>query len=400
MRSKPTLLLYCQHSLGLGHLTRSWALADALAANFRVVVLMGGAAPPGLSPPHSIEVLALPPLGQSSSGDLVSLDSHYTIDDAKRVRQQTLVETFRTLRPDVLVIELFPFGRKKFAFELVPLLDFQSRLCHWRSLVLCSVRDILVSRGTEQQDHDERARIVAERHFDAVLVHSDPALANLDDTFRPRTPMRVPVYYTGFIAPGGVRVRPEEPRREVVVSAGGGRVGEPLFRAAIDAYDLLWPTERLPMKIIAGPFLPDDVWQSLIAGAHDRPGLRFERTVPDLCGELSCAAASVSQFGYNTALDILRARVPALVVPFGEGHEDEQRSRALRLEQLGVVRVLQPKDLEGRTLAAEIMATLAFQPRAAHVDLNGTDRTVRLVGELLCRRTVRRDEDQIAVNQS
>ena len=34
MNPKPTLLFYCQHSLGLGHLVRSIALADGLAEYF------------------------------------------------------------------------------------------------------------------------------------------------------------------------------------------------------------------------------------------------------------------------------------------------------------------------------------------------------------------------------
>src|SRR5207244_1686859 len=39
---RPALLLYCQHSVGLGHLTRSLALAGALATRFEVTVLSGG----------------------------------------------------------------------------------------------------------------------------------------------------------------------------------------------------------------------------------------------------------------------------------------------------------------------------------------------------------------------
>ena len=44
---RPALLFYCQHSLGIGHLTRSFALAAALVPHFRVVFLNGGRLPPG-----------------------------------------------------------------------------------------------------------------------------------------------------------------------------------------------------------------------------------------------------------------------------------------------------------------------------------------------------------------
>ena len=40
-----TILFYCQHSVGLGHLMRSYALCAALAERFRVVLLCGGPLP-------------------------------------------------------------------------------------------------------------------------------------------------------------------------------------------------------------------------------------------------------------------------------------------------------------------------------------------------------------------
>ena len=39
-RMRPALLFYCQHSVGLGHLMRSYALCDRLAERFRVVLLV------------------------------------------------------------------------------------------------------------------------------------------------------------------------------------------------------------------------------------------------------------------------------------------------------------------------------------------------------------------------
>ena len=51
---KPRLLCYCQHSMGLGHLVRSWAIADALSSTFHVVFVSGGESPAGMAPPTSL----------------------------------------------------------------------------------------------------------------------------------------------------------------------------------------------------------------------------------------------------------------------------------------------------------------------------------------------------------
>src|SRR5438132_1314190 len=58
---RPGLLFYCQHSLGIGHLMRSFALCQALSARYRVQLLCGGRIPEGISPPGSFDVIALPP---------------------------------------------------------------------------------------------------------------------------------------------------------------------------------------------------------------------------------------------------------------------------------------------------------------------------------------------------
>src|SRR6185312_9373347 len=118
--------------------------------------------------------------------------------------------------------------------------------------------------------------------------------------------------------------RATPPRREagstVVVSAGGGRVGEPLLQAAIDAFPRL--RERgMRMRVIAGPFLEDDAWRRLRARS-DEPDLVVLREVGDLSAELARAAVSVSQCGYNTALEVLKSGIPALVVPYLAPGED------------------------------------------------------------------------------
>ena len=371
--SRPPLLVYCQHSVGLGHLMRSYALCAALSERFRVVLVCGGALPDGIRPPAGVQVLALPPLGVGAAGGFVSQDPRYTVERAWAVREARILAAFRAVRPVAVLVELFPFGRAKFARELVPLLEAARAS---GALTACSLRDILVSRRADQQAFDDRAAALANAHLDAVLVHSDPRFARLEETFAPRRPLRVPVHYTGFVVRDRAPAAP--PRGEhILVSAGGGLVGEPLLRAAAEAQ----PATGVPMRLIAGPLLSEDAWQRLSALA--RPGLELRRSVADLGAELRAARASVSQGGYNTALEVIRAGVPGLLVPYATPQEDEQTRRARRLERLGVVRVLAPERLGAATLAAEVRRLLAFEPRPAGVDLEGARRTGRLLGELL-----------------
>ena len=369
-----TLLFYCQHSVGLGHLMRSYALCAGLTEHFRVVLVCGGPVPSAIRPPEGVEIVALPPLGVGPDGRFGSHDPRLAVDEAWAVRRRRILATFRAVRPGAVLVELFPFGRAKFARELVPLLEAARAS---GAPAACSLRDILVSRRPDQQAHDDRARALADAHLDVVLVHSDPRFARLEESFAPATPLAVPVRYTGFVARDPAARRAPGPH--VVVSAGGGRVGEPLLAAAAAAQSAV----GVPMRLIAGPLLPEAAWQRLRAAVAGRPGIELLRSVPDLGAELRGAAGSVSQAGYNTALEVLRSGVPALLVPYATPEEDEQLRRARRLERLGAVRVLDPADAEPAALAREIERLPAFMPRPAAVDLDGAARTAEILHELV-----------------
>jgi predicted glycosyltransferase len=374
-----TLLFYCQHSVGLGHLIRSYALCAELARRFRVVLVCGGPLPDGIAPPRGVEVVALPALGVGPDGRFVSHDRRFDVEEAWRERHVRILNTLHSVRPAVVLVELFPFGRAKFAREIVPLLEAARA---GGAFCACSLRDILVRGRRDQRRHEERAARLVNAHLDAILVHCDARFARLEETFGPRRRIAVPVHYTGFVAapaaPGPQRAR------RIVVSAGGGLVGEPLLRAAADAQPRLWARTGLPMRLIAGPFCPPAAWETL--SARRQEGLELVHSTPDLAEELREAAASVSQCGYNTALAVVRARVPALVVPYATEEEDEQRRRAERLAELGALRALAPEALTPAALAAAVAELPDFQPAATELDLDGARTSARLLSHLAAER--------------
>jgi predicted glycosyltransferase len=385
MTPRPTLLFYCQHAMGMGHLVRSLALADALSQSFRVVLLNGGELPSCLSLPRTVEIINLPPL-RLADGQLISCDNRYSVERAQDARLDQILRVFRRLSPEVLLIELYPFGRKKFEFELLPLLEeAKTRPCS-APLIVCSLRDILVSSRSNQETHEERIVFTANRWFDAILVHSDPSFARLEESFHPRTRLSPSVHHTGFVV-GSRRKLPRDRSRNgpIVVSAGGGHYGFQLLSSAIEAHALLSQTEPLTMKVVAGPFLPEAQWKDLRVASDGRRGVTLVRSVPDLYSELSEARASISQCGYNTAMEIIQAEIPALVVPFADRGEDEQLKRARRMEALGTVRVLEQKELTPTRLAEEIRTLIDFQPRTAQLDFDGARRSTEILTELLKR---------------
>ncbi len=373
----PTLLFYCQHSLGIGHLTRSFALSAAMTRHFRVVFLNGGRLPPGLAVPAGVEIIDLPALGMDDGHTLVSRDAKHDVTQAQAARRERIEHAAREERPAVLLVELFPFGRKKFAGEILPMIRAAKRQ---GAHVACSLRDILVDARPDQQHHDDRARWLTDRYFDAVLVHADRKLAALEDSFRPRTPLRTPLHYTGYVVPERDSSTTIARGDHLLVSAGGGIVGDELFRLALEARAQM--REPMPLRIVAGPFLPEAQWLELRQATAGAPGVELLRQVPDMVAEMQRARASLSQCGYNTALDIVVAGVPALVLPYATVTENEQASRAQRLAALGAMRCA-PASIDAPALARELDALRAFAPRAAALDLDGAARSAQCLHELV-----------------
>lgn len=378
--TRDRLLFWCQHSLGLGHLARSLRLAEGLAARFDVLLLNGGRFPAGTRVPVGVEVRNLPPIGHDQDGRQLSHDPALSLEQAQDLRRAAVLAALAEARPRVVLLEMYPFGRRKFEFELLPLLDALAARGPDRPLVATSLRDILVAGKSDNGRHDERVVRRANASLDAVLVHADPAFARLEESFRPATPLRVPVHYTGFVAP------PEPPEVDrlprLIVSSGGGMVGEPLVRTAVAAHRALAAGTGLTTTVVAGPFLPAPAWAWLRAEASRSPLLDAVRRVDDLAGEIRRSALSLSQGGYNTTMDLLRAGTPAVVVPYAEGREDEQTRRTARLAALGALRMVPAAGLTTARLLAELSSAAGSAPTPARLDLSGAETTAALLSRL------------------
>ena len=368
--------------MGMGYLVRSLAIAGALTERFRVMVLNGGRFPKGTFVPPDVQVVNMPPLGINEENQIVSYDRRTSVERALDCRKKMIRTCFDNLRPAVVLIDLFPFGRKKFAVELLPLLQTASSE-ETRALVVCSVPDILNGQKENQQRSDDYAAGLANKYFDLVLIHSDPSFARFNESYHPSVRLDVPVVHTGFVVPRTTSVVSfDTNRKRIVVSAGGGVAGESLLRMAIEAHSNFEDPD-IEMKLIGGPFLPDEAWNALRTLARGKPQLNLVRYTPNLFDEMRTAAVSVSQAGYNTCVDLVRAGVPALLVPFAKDNEGEQYQRALRLQHLGAVRVLREKDQSPAGLAAEIQELMKFKVTNPNLDLSGAQTSARVIESML-----------------
>ena len=363
-------LIYVQHLLGIGHLARVSRIASALSAAKIDVTVVSGGAPVAGFPKACVKVIQLPQIRSrdASFSELVDAEDRPVGEAFKALRRDSLLSAFDTVQPDVLMIEAFPFGRRQMRFELIPLLEL-AKARRDRPIIASSVRDIL--QDNRKPGRAEETVGLIERFFDLVLVHGDPGFARLEDTFPLAARVAERIVYTGLVA-GEAPTTAE--RFDVVVSAGGGIVGRKLVQAAAAAAPHL--IERWPRWcIITGPNFPKAEQAELAAWLPK--GVKLETFRPDFAGLLAKAELSVSQAGYNTVCDLLRARCRAVLIPFAEGGETEQSERAARLEKLGLAAVLGEDRLTPESLA-QAMRT-APVPATHQINLDGAGQTASLI---------------------
>ena len=376
---------YVQHLLGIGHLKRAVTLARAMAAAGLDVTLASGGAPVAALAPegklHGVRVVQLPPASAADLSFKTLLDGDGKPTDAQwqRRRADALLAAWRSADPQVLVIELFPFGRRQMRFELLPLLDAAAGAGR-RPAIACSVRDVLGAKKSAARV--EEAIALVERYFDRVLVHGDRNVIAFDRTFSGAQRIAGRIEYTGYVVEAAPASRSAVGIGEVIVSAGGGAVGAELLAAAIRAKPLSALRERR-WRVLAGDNLPDADFRNLAMLAAGESGIELERSRPDFTSLLENCALSISQAGYNTLMETIRAGARAVVVPFARGQEAEQDLRARCFAERGLLELVDESVLAPQTLAAAIDRAVRKPPAPpGGINLEGAQRGAASIAKL------------------
>lgn len=380
-----SVLIAVTHLLGSGHLVRAANLARALAQGGFSVTLASGGMPLRAMADEPFAFVQLPPIKTEGTDFRTLLDeAGKPVDPERRTARIAMLEELAArLRPDVVIVEHFPFGRRQLAEEFLALIA-AAKAARTEALVLSSVRDVLVTPRPDRIAEAEE-RIAA--MFDAVLVHGDAGFLPLDQSWPVSEGLAGKLRYTGYLADDRPVADAQE-NGEVIISGGGSGAALPLFACAVAAARLDRSGSR--WRLLAGRGMAEADLALLAAEAVDR--VVIERARPDFPALLAGCAVSISQAGYNTVLDLVAARRPAIVVPFDAGNETEQTVRAEAMERAGLARCFRLSgDFVGDAVALEdaVGQAIGSQPSDVRIDRDGAARSATIVRELLAGRAGR-----------
>jgi predicted glycosyltransferase len=360
------ILIAVTHLLGIGHFARMRVLARGLAANGHAVTLISGGRPQPHLNGDGFDLVQIPPVYCTGTdfSTLYEADGIVLSDATRNVRIAMILETLARVKPDIVITETFPFGRRALKSEFLALCE-RADATRPRPAIVSSIRDLLNPPSTPAKA--EEAESFVARFFDGILVHGDSALVPPQAGW-PFGPYGArALHLTGYIDDNQTTLDRFQHHDAIVVSGGGSAASLPLYRAACDAARLL-PEQK--WHVLIGHGVAQDAFDTLIANTP--ANIIIERARTDFRALLAGARLSVSQAGYNTIVDLLATRRPMVLVPFAAGQEQEQTLRAGVLQEAGWAQIVSESELNGSSLAHAVANALALSPRSdACIDLDG-----------------------------
>ncbi len=406
-------MLYCQHLAGIGHLVRSTELARSMSADeWEVLLVCGGKVPHNSPFPATFKVEQLQPIQSDPEyRSLFACASDTDLEDLKTKRRLRLLELLESFRPHIIITELFPFGRKQFAYELMPLLD-QAKRAAQAPLIVSSVRDILV-RKRNPEAHERRVLEIVNDFYDLVLVHSDERFQPLHKTFACAKAIRPQVVHTGYIVAsqstegeGRHGRTPEVPiplisggEPFILVSCGSGQLlaARQLISSVLHSAPILESLFPHKLVICAGPLVPAEVFREYQRVAAQLTNVHLVHDVPSVSRLLRQTSLSISLGGYNTVMELLAARAQGLVLAAEPNGDTEQKVRVESLSAKGLLREIGVEDLVNDRLVELIREALANPLPVADVRMNGAETSSTVLTR--CLDLMRRDRSRFGSSE-
>ena len=384
--STPGVMFYSHDSYGLGHLRRTLALVRFLRSrrDFSQLIVTGSPLAHGFQLPGHTDYVKLPSVRKTGRGEYEPRELAMSFNAVSDLRRDLLLSVARNFRPRLLVVDHVPGGLKG---ELVPTLRYlKASSCR---LVL-GLRDVIDEPEVVRRDWARDGSYeLLERLYDQILVYGDRDVYDPVAQYGFSPDMARKTRFVGYLGRERGTGRRDQVRssldvggrRLALTMVGGGEDGLELLETTLNAIQLGHDGPALEWMLLGGPLLPAQHRRRLRERAREC-GVFYADFVDDVAAYLDAADVVVSMGGYNSVCELLSLGKHALIVP-RVWPRQEQLIRAQALSERGLVRMLEPAELEPQRLLHELSALIDNPPQPERLPLNGLDVAADSVDELL-----------------
>jgi predicted glycosyltransferase len=360
--------MYSQDGFGLGHMRRTSSIAwkiFQMRPDAGILTLSDSRLGQFFSTSPNHDYLKLPSIYKAGPDDWRAANLPLGIEAVLELRKQIIRSTLLNFAPHIFLVDHMPQGALG---ELLPTLD-AIRQTGQPTRVILGLRDILDAPEVIQRRWEvEKAYEAIECYYDRILVYGMREVYDVVEKYKFSDAAANLVRYCGYVCnqdspadAGAVRAEYlaglPSGTRLIVAMAGGGADAYPLMSALLDALPLIQKKQRCVLALVTGPFLPPEQAAELNLRAQKAP-VRVMESVGDTLSLIGAADLVVAMAGYNTSVEILRMKKPAILVP-RRGPSAEQRTRARLFSTRRWVDMIDPDDLSAQALADGILSGLS-----------------------------------------
>ena len=380
--------MYSHDTYGLGHLTRTLRIAQAIQArypNTTILVLSGSPVAPYVPLPPGTDLVKMPSVLKSGQDEYLSRDLRLDFRRLRAVREEVILGTAATFRPHLFLVDNVPTGMKGEVLQTLEYLRGSVPDCK----IVLNLRDILDSRESTLAAWEKAGiREILDRFYDRIFVLGDRAVYDAPTEYdlpadRTRivgycTPgQRGPTLDTVASSNGGDHVR------RILLTTGGGGDGLATMTAGLRALGQARArlgAPRWKIEAVTGPLMDRDATRQVIDAAKQTDA-EVHEFLPDLPARMAQSDLVVAMAGYNTCCEILSHAHRAILHPRTTPRL-EQWLRATAFERLGLA-VATPAALDDiDELADLIERQLAQAPQLDSAQLPLIEGQHRLAREL------------------
>ncbi len=361
MNSK-RLLFYSHGTMGLGHLRRTLLICEGLRANFQnlsSLIVTGSAMAHGFRMSPGIDYVKLPSVTKLDNEQYTSRSLALEFEEIRNMREQILLQTTLNYKPDFFFVDNVPLGMRGEARKALAYV--KDYLPH--TPVFLILRDILDSSGSIVSHWQKSNIFEAIDHFyDRIFICGLPVIFNPVAEYQfPESVVRK-TSFGGYIArpfnEEAVRCARQQfcPNREklIVVTVGGGSDGADVVENFLSALPRVCRELPVASAVLLGPEMDPEIARRLKSGSPDGCPITFIDFHEDALAYLAAADLVVSMAGYNTISEILYLHKKAIVIP-RIWPRTEQLIRSRRLQELGLLKMIHPGNLDPQSFAQKMI---------------------------------------------
>ncbi|MFQ5559525.1 MAG: glycosyltransferase family protein [Nitrospinota bacterium] len=378
--SRLKIALYSHDTMGLGHIRRNLLIAQALSScleNPAILLISGAREATNFSLPEGADCITLPALVKNGNGNYGSRRLATSIDTLKKLRSKTICAAISAFEPDVFIVDNVARGAVGELDETLEQIQAEGK-----TRVVLGIRDIRDEASTVQAEWaKDKSEEIIRRYYDEIWVYGDKKVYNPVVEYGFSREIERKIRYTGYFDQK-VRLNftsakerdtsflnlPSPAHPFVLCTVGGGQDGEALANSFATAS---FPGETVGV-LIAGPHMAPEKREFLKQQALKNPRLRVIEFVAEPTVLMQQAECVISMGGYNSVSEAISFRKKALIVPRIHPRK-EQLIRAERLEELHILDMLHPKNLNAHALTDWMQKSVGadFCEDSTQIRLNG-----------------------------